>query len=68
MENNGFRWDDDIYIYRNYDWEDYGREMFEVCGYTVDESLMDFFDFEAYGRYMGGYVEEFSGGLIEINT
>ena len=68
VDSNGSRWDDDIYIYRSYDWEDYGREMFEVCGYTVDESLMDFFDFEAYGRYMGEYVEEFSGGLIEINT
>ena len=68
VNRNGYCWDDDICIYRNYDWEDYGREMFEVCGYQVDESIMDFFNFEAYGRYMGEYVKEFSGGLIEINT
>lgn len=68
VDNNGDRWDEDIYIYRNYDWEDYGREMFEISCCQIEEHLQDFFDFEAYGRYMGEYVEEFSGGLIEINT
>lgn len=62
----GSRWSDDINIYRNFDWDDYGREMFEVCGYEIPEPLEDFIDFEAYGRYIGEYVEEYSGGLIEI--
>lgn len=62
----GSSWSDDINIYRNFDWADYGREMFEICGYEVPEPLEDFIDFEAYGRYIGEYVEEYSGGLIEI--
>ena len=59
--------DDDIYIYKNYDWDDYGREMFNCCGYEIPDSLLDFFDFEAYGesfKYDG--IEEYSEGLIEI--
>ena len=67
VERYGASWDDDIYIYRNYDWDDYGREMFENCGYQIPESLIGYFDFEAYGesfRYDG--IEEYSEGLIEI--
>ena len=59
--------DDDIYIYKNYDWDDYGRKMFNCCGYEIPDSLLDFFDFEAYGesfKYDG--IEEYSEGLIEI--
>ena len=33
---------------------------------VVPEPLEDFIDFEAYGKYIGEYVEEYSGGLIEI--
>ena len=66
VNSYGSRWSDDINIYRNFDWDDYGREMFEACGYEVPEPLEDFIDFEAYGKYTGEYVEEYSGGLIEI--
>ena len=68
VESSGDRWDDDIYIYKGYDWEDYGREMFSTYGYEIPESLLDYFDFEAYGesyRYDGN-IEEYSEGLIEI--
>lgn len=68
VDSHGDSWDDDIYIYKGYDWEDYGREMFSTCGYEIPDSLLDYFDFEAYGesyRYDGN-IEEYSGGLIEI--
>ena len=43
--------------------------MFAVNGYdsSVPESVQDFIDFEAYGKYLGDYtVQEYSNGLIEI--
>lgn len=65
--SHGSRWDDDIYLYENYDWEDYGREMFECCGYIIPEPLENFIDFEGYGKYIGDYyAEECSYGIIEI--
>ena len=69
VKSRGERWDDDINIYDGYSWEDYGREMFSVNGYdsSVPESIQDFIDFEAYGKYLGDYtVQEYSNGLIEI--
>lgn len=67
VNDNGNRWDDDIHYYKGYDWSDYGREMFECCGYKVPEPLENFIDFEAYGKYIGDYyAEEVSDGIIEI--
>ena len=69
VEHHGSNWDDDIILYKGYDWEDYGRQMFEdcCCAEQIPESLQDFFDFERYGEYCGAdYVEEYSEGLIEI--
>ncbi len=67
VDRYGCHWDDDIYIYKNYDWEDYGREMFSCMGYEIPDCLIDYFDFESYGesfKYDG--IDEYSGGLIEI--
>ena len=67
VESKGYYWDDDIRIYNGFDWEDYGKEMFDCCAPKIDEHLLDFFDFEAYGRYVGSdYAEEYDGGIIEI--
>lgn len=69
VSSHGSRWNDDINLYKGYDWEDYGREMFLSCGYEreIPEHLQDFFDFEAYGKNLGDYaVQEYSEGLIEI--
>ena len=67
VDDHGPRWGDGINLYRNFSWEDYGREMFNACGNQIEESLEYFFDFEAYGRYIGSdYCEEYSGGIIEI--
>lgn len=66
VRDHGECWDDDITVYRGYDWDDYGREMFDCCCCQMEEHLQDFFDFEAYGKYIGDCTEEYSGGLIEI--
>ena len=69
VSSKGYHWDDDIRLYSNYDWEDYGREMFDCYGYNVDERLLNFFDFEAYGQYIGSdFAQEYDGGIIEILT
>ena len=67
VSSRGSGWDDDINVYRNYDWEDYGREMFDLMGYQIPESILDYFDFEAYGEsFRYDNVYEYSNGLIEI--
>lgn len=67
VKDRGERWDDDIYLYKGFDWEDYGREMFDACCYQIEEHLLSFFDFEEYGKYVGECAEECSAGIIEIN-
>lgn len=63
----GNRWNDDINIYRGFDWEDYGREMFDLMGYQIPESILDYFDFKAYGEsFQYDNIHEYSEGLIEI--
>ena len=61
-------WDEDIYLYEGYDWEDYGRETFENMGYEVENWILDYFDFKAYGESFqyDGDITEYSEGLIEI--
>ena len=67
VESRGCHWDEDIRLYKNFDWDEYGREMFDNCEQRIDDRLIDFFDFEAYGRYVGSdYAEEYSGGIIEV--
>ena len=68
VERYGSSWDDDVYLYKGYDWEDYGREMFDNMGYQVEDWILDYFDFKGYGesfRYDSD-ITEYSEGLIEI--
>ncbi len=63
----GERWDDDIILHLRMDWEDFGREYFEMCEMRIPETIENFIDFEAYGRYIGSdYAEEYENGIIEI--
>lgn len=67
VNSHGNRWDDDIYLYKGYDWYDFGKEYYENCCYKIPEQLEDFIDFEAYGKYIGDcYAQEYSEGIIEI--
>lgn len=69
VENYGSRWDEDINLYKGYTWEDYGKEMFDACCYQIEESLIDFFDFERYGEYIGSdCADVYSDGIIEIRN
>ena len=63
----GENWDDDIYIYENFDWEDYGRYMIEITGIQVPEQLECYINFTEYGesfRFDG--ISQYSNGIIEI--
>ena len=67
VNSRGNDWDDDIIIWKGYDWTDYGKEYFNSCCYNIPESIIDFIDFEAYGKYIGDYnAEEYENGIIEI--
>ena len=69
VDSHGYHWDDDVSLYKSMDWLDYGEEMWNCCEPKIDDRIMQFFDFEAYGRYMGDYyAEEYSGGIIEIRS
>ncbi|MEG1751958.1 MAG: antirestriction protein ArdA [Clostridia bacterium] len=67
VADKGNSWNEDIYYYKNYDWADFGKEMYDNCYYQVPEQIEQFIDFEAYGRYLGDcYAQEVSTGIIEI--
>ena len=63
----GEYWDDNINLWAGFDWEDYGKEMLDCCGYELPDFILDFIDLDRYGRYCGEeYLQEYSNGLIEI--
>ena len=67
VSRHGEDWDDDIYLYEGYDWEEYGRYMIETLCIQVPDELDCYIDYAAYGesfRYDG--IHEYSNGLIEI--
>lgn len=67
VSSKGYRWDDDIIFYENYDWSDYGKNYYDNCCYNIPTEIENFIDFEAYGQYIGsGYAEETENGIMEI--
>ena len=68
VDSHGSNWNDDIYLYKGFDWADYGKEYFNCMCYKLPDSLEDFIDFEAYGKYIGYDAEEYSNGIIEIRA
>ena len=68
VDSHGSNWNDDIYMYKGFDWYDYGKEMFDCMCYKLPDSLEDFIDFEAYGKYIGYDAEAYSNGIIEIRA
>ena len=66
VNDDGSDWDENIYLYRNYDWSDLGREMMTMC-HEIPDYLDNYIDYESYGeqfRYDG--FQEYSDGIIEI--
>ena len=66
VDSKGSRWDDDIYLYRDYDWYDLGFELLHKCN-QIPEYLDNYIDYERYGEEFSndGYTE-YSNGIICI--
>ena len=60
------RWDDDIYLWRNYDWYDLGYELLHE-GNNIPEYLDNYIDYAKYGEELSydGF-HECDYGIIEI--
>ena len=61
-------WDDDIYLYPNYDWYDLGYDLIhDIYGCSIPDGLDNYIDYKSYGeslRFDG--FHEYDGGIIEI--
>jgi hypothetical protein len=70
VDSHGSNWDDYVHIWSGFDWDDLGREMFEMyypelMKYDV---IDNYFDFREYGEsFKYDTFETFSGGIIEID-
>ena len=62
------RWDDDIYLWRNYDWYDLGYELLHE-GNNIPEYLDNYIDYAKYGEELSydGF-HECDYGIIEIRS
>lgn len=66
VEDKEDRWDDDIYLYHNYDWYDLGYNLLHEF-HDIPDYLDNYIDYESYGeelRFDG--FHECSLGIIEI--
>lgn len=67
VKERGCRWSDDINLYKNMDWSDYGKDYLSCCCISIPDIVENFIDFEAFGKYIGyDWAEEYSNGIIEI--
>lgn len=59
-------WDQDIYLYKDYDWYDLGYQILHDS-YKIPEYLEDYIDYARYGKelHFEGF-HEYSNGIIEI--
>lgn len=66
VERNDENWDQDVYLYKGYDWYDLGYELLHE-GNEIPKYLDDYIDYEKYGKELefDGY-HEYSGGIVEI--
>ena len=68
VEDREDDWDDDIYLYPNYDWYDLGYDLIhDIYGYNIPDGLDNYIDYKSYGeslRFDG--FHEYDGGIIEI--
>lgn len=52
------------------DYLELGEEEFEMLGYNIDDSLENFFDYEAFGEHLannGDYYELSDGRIVSLN-
>ncbi len=67
VDSYGSNWDDDVHLYKNWDWEQYGRDYYRNCNGEISDDIDNFFDFERYGESVGySFAYKYSEGIIEI--
>ena len=68
VNDYGYRWDEDIYLYPKMDYSDLGYHMIhEVFCYDIPKGLENYIDYEGYGEdFKHDGFEEYSNGIIEI--
>lgn len=66
-EKYGEDWWGEMTFYKDFDWEDLGREVFEMSGYSLPDGLDWYFDFEKFGESLRfeGY-KKVKNGIIYI--
>lgn len=62
----GADWNDDIYLYKGYDWYDLGYELMHEFN-EIPEALESYIDYTRYGEELGydGFYQ-YDNGIIEI--
>lgn len=68
VNDKEYNWDDDIYLYPNFDWYDLGRYFLHAVDcIEIPDFLTDYIDYEKYGEQfeLDGF-HEYEGGIIEI--
>lgn len=65
VEEKGKHWDDDIHLYKRYNWYDLGEQAIEDC-YQIPDFLKNYIDYEEYAKNEFYFCEEYSNGIIEI--
>ncbi len=63
----GSDWDDDIYLWKDYDWYDLGYELIHECNDKIPDWLDNYIDYKRYGEELSydGF-HEYTNGIIEI--
>ena len=63
----GSNWDMDVHLFKNWDWDDYGRDYYQTCNGEISSDMDNYFDFERYGEDVGyDTAHKYSEGIIVI--
>lgn len=67
VRSYGEDWEVDVHLYKNWDWDEYGRDYYQTCNGEINADIDNFFDFESYGKAVGyDTAYKYSEGIIEI--
>ena len=67
VDSYGANWDMDVHLFKNWDWDDYGRDYYQTCNGEINSDIDNYFDFERYGEDVGyDNAYKYSEGIIVI--
>lgn len=67
VNDYGGDWDMDIHLFKNWDWDDYGRDYYQTSNGKINDDIERYFDFASYGEEIGyDTAYKYSEGIIEI--